>query len=366
MMAVLLSQAAQALDGIALSYHSAYTDPAGLHSGAVVRHIIRADTVAESSTIYAAADARGVCLSPEGYRVAFVRATDGALCVMGIGGGAIDSLKTVSPCANIDWADSSWIYFTPLYNHVTLARIHAVTGEEETVGWFPVGAIRIAVSSRPPSDTRGIALLDFGAGRYQASTFDYRVFLINTHNACGAAISPSGGYYAIGPCELDAAVYHKNMAVYSWDGAAAGTISSPQSEFINRVSWSVNSDEWLVASAGKDRELLVYHDMVIIARDGSKMIRVTDNSAGAYDEGCDFWAGDPDEALEKSAANPIAVARQATQHVRHTADARRRSAAIHLFTPDGRRAPPASALPAGLYICVSGGASSVLHTVLVR
>jgi hypothetical protein len=66
-----------------------------------------------------------------------------------------------------------------------------------------------------------------------------------------------------------------------------------------RGGWSVNSDDWLVASAGAGPELLEYHDMLVLSRDMADVVRVTANDSGAYDEACDFWVGNPDSALAK-------------------------------------------------------------------
>jgi hypothetical protein len=297
---------ADAVDGIAISYHSSRTDPSGLHSGSIVRHIIRGDTVSQSTVVYDIAGARSVRLRPDGTRIAFIRATDGAICVMGIDGGAVDSLTTVSPDALLDWADTSGIYFTEMFNHITLRRMTIGTKVSEPVGWFAVGAVGLSVGGSPDS-LHGIVVLDYYGGHYQVSTFDYRVFFANTYIGCAGFVSPSGDLYAVGACESDTSSYRKSLSVYTWTGDTAGTIFSPQNEFFSRGGWSANSDDWFVANVGMDRELLLYHDMAILARDTTTVIRVTRNTAGNFDEACDFWAGNPDTAMAISSANPISA-----------------------------------------------------------
>jgi hypothetical protein len=199
----------------------------------------------------------------------------------------------IGPNACIDWTNADWIYFVRIFNHITLARINVASGQTETIGWFPVGATQLSVSSRADS-LRGVAVLDYWGGAYEVSTFDYRVFLIHSRPGCLGRISPGGTYYTVGPCPGDTASYHTRLSVYSWDGGEPAVMSSPQGEFFNRGNWSVNSNDWLVMSAGRGPELLKYHDMVLIARDMSQTIRVTANDSGAYDEASDFWVGDPD------------------------------------------------------------------------
>jgi len=317
-----------AVDGIAVSYHSKSTDPLGLHGGAIVRHIVRDGTVEHDSTIYAPKDARSVCQSPDGSRVAFVRMSEGSLCIMNIKGGTVVALTSVSPNAVIDWTRNEYIYFTQIYNHVTLKRIDLNGGDIETVGWFPVGAIGLATAADAES-LRGVALLDYGGGRYEVSTFDYRVFLIQSQAGCGGHISPDGAYYTVGACEHDTA-YHRLLAIEPWGGGAGAGLRAPQGEYFNRGSWSVNSADWLVMSVGKGPELLQYHDMVLMARDMSAAIRVTHNDSGSYDEACDFWVGDPDNALAKAVSQP-----SATTFLRESVAALRKGGELNIYAADG-------------------------------
>jgi hypothetical protein len=90
------------------------------------------------------------------------------------------------------------------------------------------------------------------------------------------------------------------MTIRNWNGDSAGSISAPSGEFINRGKWAVNSDEWMVLTAGKGAELLESHDMLILSLNTSTSIRVTNNDKWVYDEAGDFWVGNPDSARAPS------------------------------------------------------------------
>lgn len=326
------------VDGIAFSYKSERTNPYGLHSGSLVRHIVRKGLPVSDSFILDGTRAREVCLSPGGARIAFVRVEDGMLCIAGIDGSRVAEMVPVSPDSKIDWTNEQWIYYTTKFNHPRLNRIRATDGEIQNVGWFPVGAIEIEVSAASDS-VRGIAVLDSeNVTNYTIATFDYRVFLINKHIGCGGSISPTGSYYSIETCPFDSALYNRAISIYRWeDETLLSKKTAPDGEFFARNCWAVNSDEWMVITVGKQRELLVYHDMMIFSRDMSRTVRITANDSGSYNEGCDFWVGNPDSALAKASQLPANTLFFDTKPASHTKLFLRADRDVNkIFTLDGR------------------------------
>ncbi|MBD3392899.1 MAG: hypothetical protein GF418_12405 [Chitinivibrionales bacterium] len=376
-LACALAAPAGAVDGIAVSYHSRSTNSYGHHTGMIVRHIIRDSAVALRDTIYDSSDARAVRISPDGTRVAFVRVSDGMLCTMPIESGGVSGLAEIGINACVDWGDTSWIYYSRMYNHVTVRRIHAGTGEVEDYGYFPVGAATFSISSGRDS-LRGIAVLDNGGGAYEASTFDYRVFLVATYTVCAGYMSPTGAYHAVDACEDDTAGYHARRRIYTWEGALDTTLVAPEGEFLSRGGWSANADSWMVASVGAGPELLEYHDMVLFTRDGSAAIRITANDSGSYDEACDFWLGDPDSALAKSARlrdnTAMPANHRAGPGVTRKTPRAPRNAAVCIYAPNGalissvrwgasRRKLPAARLSPGVYVVRDGGGTCLRRVV---
>jgi hypothetical protein len=288
---------AGAVDGIAISYHSKFTDPSGLHYGNITRHIIKSDKVIATETIYNSGDARCARISPDGSKIAFVKTSDGTMRISDINGSFFDSVTSVGPGAMIDWSDEEFIYYVDIYNYFKLSRISTLNFDDrDIVGFFEAGVISLSVSAASDS-FRSLAMLDFGGGNYTANTLDYRIFIINTQNACEGFISSTGAFYSANSCPSDTAGYHKKIKLFTWKGDSIGYVASPQGEFVLRSNWAVNSDDWIVANVGRDRELLMYHDMALLSRDGKKTVRITRNTAGSYDEACDFWEGNPDDAI---------------------------------------------------------------------
>jgi hypothetical protein len=312
-------------DGIAVSCHSTWTDPYAHQTGSIIRHIVRNDSTVEHTTIYADTDARCVCLSPDGTRIAFIRTSDGMLCIQGIKPGSMPvALTAIGPDALIDWTEPSRIYYTIMWDHITLRRIAIDTKKAEDIGYFPVGITQFSVSAGTSDSVRGLAVLHWGGGDYNVNTFDYKyrhrpkdsgfaTWIVQTGPGCGGFISPSGALYAFYACDNDTANYHRTLSLRTWAGVDSGTVSSPSGEYFSRGCFSVNSDDWIVCTAGKDRELLKQHDMALYKRSMSSFVRITNNPAGQYDEGCDFWAGNPDSAIANGVQQPrVAVAPRAS------------------------------------------------------
>jgi hypothetical protein len=139
--------------------------------------------------------------------------------------------------------------------------------------------------------TRGICCSDVTTFTVGASGISQN----QKYPECG--MSPDGNFYTNNLWNDEG--QHNHLYVRSWsDGGVAEHIWAPGGKYWNRNNWSVNSNNWLVFTIGGfDNQMHGYHDIWILTRNGSEKIQLTQNGDGQYDEGCDFWEGNPDQVL---------------------------------------------------------------------
>lgn len=291
-----------ALDGIALTCRSTETDPFGFQTGSIVRHILKNDSVTRVDTIYASTDARCACLSPSGKKIAFIRTADGSICTTGVNpGAALGIAGEIGPNAWIEWSAEDRLYFTKYLEYQGIKRLKFETGSVESIGYLPQGMMHFSVSAATDSTLVGTALLHLYGTTYDVDQFNYKGYQIPDSSmhiyGCATSISPDGSLFTVGLC-TDTSDYHKKIQVLNWDRTLYAELTAPGDEFWSRTRWSVNSNEWLISTIGAEKELLQYHDAILHTKDLSSSIRLTSNDTGYYDEGCDFWVGDPDSVVD--------------------------------------------------------------------
>ena len=102
-------------------------------------------------------------------------------------------------------------------------------------------------------------------------------------------------------------------------------------------------------TVGAGHELLQYHDIVLVARDSSKYIRLTANDTGSYSEACDFWVGEPDTAFARSLS--LRPMRPHVWPANNAAVAAQRRKGEEIFALDGARVGrPRQSLAPGVYL----------------
>jgi hypothetical protein len=285
-----------AIDGIAVSVRSLTLPDTGCFSGKIFRHAIFSGKVTESKTIYGRDDARCVCISPSGTRVAFIR-KDGKLCFKNISGNGPLSILIgdLDWREWIDWPVEEWIYYTRRNGSNDIRRINVLTRKAEKCGRFPGPAGQISISH---DMSRGCAVLSSGETKIWCFSF------INgntadwfTKTGASGSISHDGklcclyqnGYSAVKIFDFDNA----RKPVCTFDRLIEA------GDFWSAIRFAANSFEWLTCTQGDSSNDDRHLNQVIYKKDGTDYVVVTKNSIlnAGFDRGDDFWVGNPDYAL---------------------------------------------------------------------
>lgn len=318
----LFVRGALAVDGVSVTTHwSGLNALAYGGLGEIWRHDIQDSQVVGHTLLYAdeGLPGRGPTLSPDGTRVAFVRA-DGSIAIVSVDGGPPEILQEsqCTPRAFLDWPVSSWIYYAkggmgqPTASR-HLHRVNPTSGKDEFVlsfkkddGITDSGVWRVRVGGdlrralvrtddRQPEPFGRIVALDLlednGVLRLDRATDRF---------SCSEGLSPDSELF------MDGQMDHGGIDIRRWDDLSIvsslrwtdtlnwGPSTGDLGTFHNLNNWSVNSADWVAIH-------LVFADLADDVRAGNqvlvdwrnhKRIVVTDNEDGSYEFDCagDFFA----------------------------------------------------------------------------
>lgn len=313
--ALALASPLLAIDGIAISYRSSYTSPYGHQAGYIQRHIIKNDSLISSSTLLDDSTARCVCISPSGRHIAFIRTSDGTICTTSINAShGIGVIGEIGAQAWIDWAKSDRIHFTKYWGYISIRKLILATGETSAVASFLQGIQQFSMAALTESLTCGTAVLQLGNGAYDVAQFNYKGWKLPNREfvnpGCGTHVSPNGQYFSLNACN-DTAAHNKVLTIWDWERTSHDSLTCPGDEYWARARWAVNNNEWLISTIGKGKELLDYHDAMLHTKDLTTTIRLSQNASGAFNEGCDFWVGDPDSVIDTTSIAAATMVRSA-------------------------------------------------------
>jgi hypothetical protein len=315
----LFVRGAFAVDGISVTTHWSGVNALAYGGlGEIWRHDIQDSKVVGHTLLYSddLLPGRGPVLSPDGTRVAFVRA-DGSIAIVSVDGGPPEILQQAqtTPRAFLDWPVSSWIYYAkggmgqPTASR-HLHRVNPVSGKDEFVlsfkkddGTTDSGVWRVRVGAdlrralvrtddRQPEPFGRIVALDLlednGVLRLDRATDRF---------SCSEGLSPDSELF------IDGQMDHGGIDIRRWDdlsivsslrwsdtsnwGPSTGDLGSLH----NLNNWSVNSADWMaihLVFAELAEEVRAGNQVLVDWRNQNR-IAVTHNADNSYEFDC---AGD--------------------------------------------------------------------------
>lgn len=302
--ALSLAGAVAALDGVSVTVHwqGSYDIHIG-HAGPLMRHDItnwqlRHRRLLSSNVLFPRIDPR------DGSQVAFVRDSDGKICLMPIDSGAVTPIADGTRDGFIDWS-LDWIYYVRGYAMTsasrTIRRVNVRTKVDEQFCVLQSGTWRFQVSD---DDTRmGVRASNGFPNSNTGTTFLYDMVVNNGQLSmsrsvgsgwhCQSALSPSGELVSDGwdPhagitlrrwSDLSKAVDIRWSTVQTWGPGASVDLGGHGS----RIAFASNSEDWICAHLGWDDDVMsTAGNQVLVNWRTSQKLAVTSNAAysGAYD-----------------------------------------------------------------------------------